>query len=238
MAHQAPDEGFLEAAEPRQGRSRSPNNWQDGLSCARPFRLYCLSHAERRLVPCRRWRHCEGCARRLQGELVARFVRSIEEAPDELPDKFFTVTFPNSRAPDETEAHRALRSLTRRLRHRELLDQYGWVLQRQRNGTLHYHGLMTGMPFMDDGLALWRELVVASGFGPIQNLQQAKREHASYCARYISTRLAKLAPLHRAYGFSQGFPQAPIVEARRAREEAGALIGMASTCEWVPAHVT
>jgi hypothetical protein len=108
------------------------------------------------------------------------------------------LTFPASRAPDETEAHRALRSLTRRLRHRDLLSEYGWVLQRQRNGTLHYHGLMLDMPFMDDGLALWRELVVASGFGPIQNLQLAKRAH--YRSRCISSRLAKLAPLHRAYG--------------------------------------
>jgi hypothetical protein len=160
-------------------------------------------------------------------------VRGIEEAPAHLPAKFFTLTFPTSRAPDETEAHRSLRSLVRRLRHRDLLDQYSWVLQRQRNGTLHYHGLMLGLPWMEDGLDLWRQLVVASGFGPIQNLQRAKREHANYCARYISTRLAELAPLRRAYGFSRGFPQAPFVEAKRARDEAGALIGMSSSCEWV-----
>lgn len=228
--------GLLEAAEPRQGRSRSPNNWQDGLSCQSPFQLYCLSHAERRLVSCRRWRTCEGCARRLQAELIARFARSIEEAPAERPAKFFTLTFPASRAPDETGAHRALRSLVRRLRHRELLDQYGWVLQRQRNGTLHHHGLMLGMPWFDDNLEEWRELIAASGFGPQNKLVEAVPRHASYCARYISARLAKLAPLRRAYGFSQAFPQAPAVEARRSRDEAGALIGMTSTCEWVPAH--
>lgn len=213
-------------------RSRSTNKWQQpGTSCRNPFQLYCLTHGDRRWVPCRRWRTCEGCARRLQGELVARFSRAITEAPSDLPAKFFTLTFPAGEAPEEAEAHRALRSLVRRLRHRELLTEYGWVLQRQKNSTLHYHGVGF-MPWLD--MDEWRELVIASGFGRIQNVQLAQPEHASYVARYVSARLAKLAPLRRAYGFSREFPQAPSTEARAERAEIAESIGMTSDCEFVP----
>ena len=213
-------------------RSRSTNKWQQpGTSCRHPFQLYCLTHADRRWVPCRRWRTCEGCAKRLQAELIARFVRGINEAPSDTPAKFFTLTFPSDQAPDETEAHTALRSWVRRMRHRELLGEYGWVLQRQKNSTLHYHGVVF-MPWLD--MNEWRELVVASGFGPIQNVQVARPEHARYVARYISARLAPVAPLRRAYGFSRGFPLAPRTDERREQAEAREAIGMTTDCELVP----
>lgn len=227
--------GFLEAAEPRQGRSRSTTKWQPGTSCRNPFQLYCLSHADRLLLPCKKWRTCEGCALRLQNELSSRFQRAIVEAPSGRPAKFFTLTFPASQAPDEAEAHRALRSLIRRLRHRDLLGEYGWVLQRTRQGVLHYHGV-AHMPWLD--MEQWRALVIASGFGRIQNLQVAQPKHAHYCSNYISTRLADLAPLRRAYGFSQSFPLSLREQERRERQEAGALIGMTSECEWVPGWLT
>lgn len=226
MTHQAP------AAVSLKRRSRSTNKWQQpGSSCRNPFQLYCLTHADRRWLPCRRWRTCSGCAKRLQGELIARFTRGIAEAPEETPAKFVTVTFPGSQAPDETEAQRALRSLVRRLRHRELLGEYGWVLQRQKNQNLHFH-LVAHMPWLD--MDEWRELVVASGFGPIQNVQVARPEHAHYVARYISATLAPVAPLRRAYGFSRSFPKAPWTDERLERAEAAEAIGMTSDCELVP----
>jgi hypothetical protein len=89
-------------------------------------------------------------------------------------------------------------------RYRGYLGAYGWVLQRQRNGTLHFHGI-AHLPWFADGLAEWRELLVKSGFGVQNKLVVAERQHARYCAKYISTRLAGLAPLRRAYGFSADF---------------------------------
>lgn len=120
---------------------------------------------------------------------------------------FFTLTFPAAAASDENAAHAAWRSLVGRLRYREQLGAFGWVLQRQQGGTgtLHYHGI-AHMPWFDDGLAEWRRLIVKSGFGVQNRLVVARREHAGYCAKYISTRMATLAPMRRAYGFSRDFP--------------------------------
>jgi hypothetical protein len=43
----------------------------------------------------------------------------------------------------------------------------------------------------------------------------AEPSHAGYVTRYISTRLAELAPLRRAYSFSRNFPQPQSVKDRR-----------------------
>lgn len=136
---------------------------------------------------------------------------------------FFTLTFPENRAPDEDAAYAAFRSLVRRLRYRDLLAAYGWVLQRQRNGTLHYHGI-AHMRWFSDGLAEWRDLIQVSGFGMQNRLVIARSAHAGYCARYISTNLAELAKLRRAYTFSRGFPRPP----ERTRETAD------PRCDWLP----
>src|SRR4051812_34384504 len=63
------------------------------------------------------------------------------------------------------------------------------------------------MPWFDDDLAGWRRLIVKSGFGVQNRLVVARSDHAGYCARYISTRMAALAPLRRAYGFYRDFPR-------------------------------
>lgn len=150
---------------------------------------------------------------------------------------FFTLTFPLAAAPDEDDAHRSLRSLVRRLRYRDLLDDYGWVLQRQQNGTLHYHGI-AHMPWLDDGLREWRRLIVASGFGVQNKLVVAEPQHAGYCARYISSRLAKLAPLRRAYSFSRNFPITDWEKEKRERQAAEARFRAefeaVPLCEWMP----
>jgi hypothetical protein len=122
--------------------------------------------------------------------------------------RFFTLTFPESNAPSEQQAQRCMRSLVSRLRYRGLLGDYGWVLQRQQNGTLHFHGIAE-MCWMDDKLKLWGELIVKSDFGIQNSLEVARPSHAAYCARYISRNLADLAPLRRAYGFTKNFPRAP-----------------------------
>jgi hypothetical protein len=147
---------------------------------------------------------------------------------------FFTLTFPASRAPDETSAHTALRSLVSRLNRRNYLGYYGWVLQRQKNQTLHYHGVMT-LPFFTDSLAEFRALIVASGFGVQNKLVVAEKEHARYCSKYISTRLATLAPLRRAYGFSRDFPRpASVVERELLATEYGVVPD--DPCDWVPSY--
>jgi hypothetical protein len=148
---------------------------------------------------------------------------------------FFTLTFPMQNGPDEGEAQRCWRSLTRRLRYRDLLDEYGFVLQRTKRGTLHFHGVAQ-MPWMDDDLAEWRDLLVASGFGVQNKLVVAKPSHAGYITRYISTRLADLAPLRRAYGFSQRFPQPEGVQMRNEVKDALAGIGARPECSWLPSR--
>lgn len=175
------------------------------------FDLVCTKHGETISVPCGRWRECPGCARRLGWKLYLRFLAGIERVEPPYIADFFTLTFPESRAPDEDEAHESLRSLVKRLRYRELLGAFGWVLQRQENGTLHYHGI-AHMPWMEDDLKEWRRAIKASGFGAQNKLKPAKPKHAGYCARYIGRSLAQVARLRRAYSFSPHFPKPEPVE--------------------------
>jgi len=204
------------------------------FACANPFRLTCLNHGEDITVRCKRWRACPGCALWKQVTLTQRLVAGVENVPADKMPMFFTLTFPLARAPDELEAHRAWRSLVARLRYREYLGAYGWVLQRQRNGTLHFHGI-AHLPWFADGLAEWRELLVKSGLGVQNKLLVAERQHAGYCAKYISTRLAGLAPLHRAYGFSAGFPQPKAVTDRALLAQQYGIV-LDSDCEWAPSY--
>jgi hypothetical protein len=172
------------------------------------FDLVCTTHGETISVPCGRWRECSGCAARLGWKLYLRFLAGIEQFDHPYIPNFFTLTFPEHRAPDEDEAHASLRALVRRLRYRDLLDTFGWVLQRQSNSaaTLHYHGI-AHMRWMDDDLEEWRKVVTASGFGIQNKLEQAKPKHAHYCSRYISRSLASVTRLRRAYSFSPSFPK-------------------------------
>jgi hypothetical protein len=185
-----------------------------GWECSNPFPLTCINHGEDIAVRCGRWRTCAGCAQWKAWTIKQRFIAGIENVPPGKLADFITLTFPLDNAPDEDQAHRALRSLVGRLRYRGYLGAYGWVLQRQNNGTLHYHGIWH-LPWFDDDLDEWRELIVKSGFGVQNKLVPARREHAGYCARYISKRLAHLAPLRRAFGFSRDFPRSDY-EAQRA----------------------
>lgn len=66
----------------------------------------------------------------------------------------------------------------------------------------------------DDAWSLGR---LGFGFGVQNKLAVAERQHASYCAKYISTRLAQLAPPRRAYGFSASFPRSKFEADRWAR---------------------
>lgn len=175
---------------------------------------------------------------RLGWNLYTRFLAGILECPDGWVPNFFTLTFPASRAPNEAEAHKALRSLVRRLRYRDLLGEFGWVLQRQKNGTLHYHGI-GHMKWMDDDLGEWRRLIVVSGFGPQNKLVPAKASHAKYCAKYVARRLADVAKLKRAYSFSRSFPKHK--SAKQVLEEMMAAAGFideedpfAEECIWIP----
>ncbi len=205
------------------------------FECSNPFRLTCLNHGEDITVQCKRWRVCPGCARWKQTTITQRLIAGIENAPADKMPMFFTLTFPLANAPDESEAHRAWRSLVARLRYRGYLGAYGWVLQRQRNGTLHFHGI-SHLPWFADDLAEWRELLVKSGFGVQNKLVVAERQHASYCARYISSRLATLAPLRRAYGFSADFPQAKELSDRAHLAERYGIVPD-SDCDWIPSYL-
>lgn len=130
---------------------------------------------------------------------------------------FVTLTFARENAPDESTAHKALRSLVSRLRYRHQLGAYAWVLERQGNGdpegltpeqrlgTLHYHGIWH-MPWLD-GLDEWCDLIVKSGFGPRNRITVADRDRAYYCTKYIGKDPAELRPLRRAFGFSREFPR-------------------------------
>jgi hypothetical protein len=131
---------------------------------------------------------------------------------------FVTLTFPKSAAPTEDEAQDALARLVRRLRYRNRLSEYGWVLQRQRNGTLHFHGIWW-MRWWDDDLAEWRRLVELSGFGPQQRIEIAESAHARYCASYIARDLADLKERRRAFGFSRKFPKPPPFQLDDSSEE-------------------
>ncbi|MFT4048821.1 MAG: hypothetical protein QM648_03185 [Solirubrobacterales bacterium] len=126
--------------------------------------------------------------------------------PDNYRKRVFRAAVETADLPDRLRI--CLRRLLSKLRYRKLVGDYGWVLQRQENGTLHYHGIFFMKWFTDD-LMLWRKLVVESGFGPQNFIERARPTHARYCAKYISTRLAELESGHRAYGFSRGFPAAP-----------------------------
>ena len=184
-------------------------------------------------VPCGRWRECRGCAIRLGWRLRQRFIAGIESVEAPFLPMFFTLTFPAPQAPDESEAHSAWRALVGRLRYRGQLGPYGWVLQRQVGGTLHYHGI-AHMPWQSDRLEMWRYQVVEAGFGPQNRLEVAGLTHASYCARYISRNLASLSRLRRAYSFSPGFPRPPEEPGEDVRELADALgeIGAGALCEF------
>lgn len=216
---------------------RTTGNRSHIWDCHNRFPLICIAHpGESISVRCGRWRTCRGCALRKQWELRQRFLAGILNVPSGRRAMFVTLTFPVACAPDEDDAHAALRSLVRRLRHRGYLGAYGWVLQRTRAGVLHHH-LIAHMPWFDDGLAEWRELIVASGYGVQNRLTLARPEHAAYCAQYISHRLADLAPLRRAYSFSRDFPLAPAEAERRRIAEVGEAIGLDPECEWIPPHL-
>jgi hypothetical protein len=107
-------------------------------------------------------RHLEPCSLWKQWTLKQRLIAGIENVPAGKMPIFFTLTFPLATAPDEDEAHRAWRSLVARLRYRGYLGEYGWVLQRQKQGTLHFHGI-AHLPWFSDGLAEWRQLILKSG---------------------------------------------------------------------------
>lgn len=211
-------------------RTSDKNLWE----CRNRFSLTC-NHGDEIGVRCGRWRTCPGCGRRKSWELRHRFLAGVEQVPHGLCANFFTLTFPLVDAPTEENAHVALRSLTRRLRYREHLHALGWVLHRQQNGTLHYHGI-AWMPWFDDDLAEWRELIAASGFGPQNKLLPARPEHAAYCARYISSKLAELAPMRRAYSFSRDFPESAHQQKRKEVAEALAMLGAEPECQWVPSY--
>lgn len=213
----------------QRGAYRTTDKSQGLWRCSNPLSLTCAYHGSEIEVPCGRWRTCPGCGRRMQWRLRQRFLAGIEKVPTGRHAMFFTLTFPEDRAPDEDGAHRALRSLVRRLRYRDQLGAYGWVLHRQKNGTLHYHGI-AHMPWFDDDLKKWRELLEASGFGVQNKLVVAKPRDAGYCTRYISARLAQLSRLRRAYSFSRDFPRTDWAEARKLEKE----LDWTSDCEWMP----
>lgn len=218
--------------KPPQGAIRTTDNKNDNLwRCQNSLSLTCTYHGDDIEVPCGRWRNCKPCARRLQHRLRQRFLAGIAEVPQGRQAMFLTLTFSGQDAPDEDEAQRCWRSLTRRLRYRDLLGEYGFVLQRTKRGTLHFHGI-AHMPWMDDDLAEWRALLTASGFGVQNKLVVAEPSHAGYVTRYISARLADLAPLRRAYGFSRSFPQPEAVKERRQAEELLADLGAKPECHW------
>jgi hypothetical protein len=204
------------------------------FDCSNPFRLTCLNHGEDITVRCKRWRVCPGCALWKQMTMTQRLNAGIENVPTGKMPMFFTLTFPLNYAPNEDEAHRAWRSLVARLRYRSYLGAYAWVLQRQRNGTLHFHGI-GHLPWFPDGLAEWRELLIKSGFGVQNKLVVAERQHAGYCAKYISTRLAHLAPLRRAYGFSADFPRAKLLTDQAELAERYGVV-LDSDCAWTPSY--
>jgi hypothetical protein len=193
-----------EGASIRTSAERGLHIW----TCFNPFSMTCSNHGEEILIPCGRWRTCGGCGRRLQWQLMQRFLAGIESVERPYLPMFFTLTFEQSKAPDEDQAHAALRSLVGRLRYRDQLGPYGWVLHRQENGTLHYHGI-AHMPWQRDDLKLWLNVIEASGFGIQNSLETARPSHARYCSRYVSTRLAELSYLRRAYSFSPKFPRMP-----------------------------
>lgn len=174
--------------------------------CSNPLKLSCTHHGEEREVPCGRWRTCIGCGMRKQWEIRQRFVAGTDPAnvPAGLRAMFFTLTFAKDKT--EAEAQAAWRQLVGRLRYRDMLGAYGWVLQRSKAGRLHFHGI-AHMPWQNDGLELWRDLITASDFGVQNKLEVANPAHAGYCARYIARNLAEVEPLRRAFSFSQDFPQ-------------------------------
>jgi hypothetical protein len=206
---------------------------KDQFRCSNPFGLTCMGHGEEIFVRCGR-RTCPGCARWKGWKLKQRFMAGIENVPAGKWAVFFTLTFPLYRAPSEEAAHRAWRSLVGRLRYRRYLGAYGWTLERQKNGTLHFHGIVH-LPWFADGLAEWRELLGKSGFGPRNRIEIAGRDSAAYCAKYISKGAVELAPLRRAYGFSENFPRArALVEREILAEQFGVTID--SDCEWTPSY--
>lgn len=80
-----------------------------------------------------------------------------------------------------------------------------------------------------------RELLVKSGFGAQNKLVVAERQHANYCAKHISTRLAELAPLRRSYGFSASFPQSEFQANRVLLAEQYDIV-LDSDCAWTPSY--
>lgn len=198
-------------ASPRQGRGVTKNCRKNSWECSKPFKPGCQHHDESVTVPCGRWRTCRGCALRKQWELKQRFIAGIEQVPEGRLPMLLTLTFSANAAPDETEADRCWRKLVAKFDYMGYLGAYGWVLQRTKRGTLHYHGI-AHLPWFDDELAEWRRMVTESGFGVQNKLVLADARHAGYVGCYISTGLASLAPLRRAYGFSRDFPKTAYAE--------------------------
>jgi len=220
-------------ARPKGAPIRTSSRQDDLWRCRNSLSLTCTYHGHKIEVPCGRWRQCPACARRLQYKLRNRFLAGIEQVPAGRYPMFLTLTFPTEHDPEIDEAQKCWRSLVRRLRHRDLLGEYGIVWQRTKAGVLHVHGI-AHMPFMSDSLAEWRRLIVSSGFGVQNKLVIAEPSHAGYVTRYISTRLANLADGRRAYQFSRRFPQPQHVQQRRELDDALRSIGARPQCSWEP----
>ncbi len=78
-------------------------------------------------------------------------------------------------------------------------------------------------------------MLVKSRFGVQNKLVVADLQHAGYCAKYISTRLAELAPLRRAYGFSADFPRAKALSDRAELAERYGIV-LDNDCDWMPSY--
>lgn len=195
--------------------------------CARIV-LVDRSSGEVKKVRCGSWR-CDICAGSNRRAFRKRLGMGLQPATAgrEVP-KLLTLTSRPAEPPyiSRRELSRRFAEVRRRLE-RALPGcevQYAGTVELTRRGSVHFHVVLRGVPFMPQ--AVWSRLVAGAGFGPVVDIRRVGRgdQLAGYLTKALGAYLTKAAsstawPAHfRRVRFSREWSPGWVSRGRRPRQ--------------------